>query len=94
MLIEDLDFLDELEALRATVALAMFALFEKARDIDDDWAARGFLDLEVGIFRNEGLWLSETEHTPFIQANRHVLIAYVMRRRSIAIPSVSKPQDS
>lgn len=42
MLIEDLVFLAELEALRAMVALVVFAFFEKARDIGDDWAARDF----------------------------------------------------
>jgi hypothetical protein len=38
VLIEDLDFLAELEVL---------ALLEIARDFGDDRAARGFLDLEV-----------------------------------------------
>ena len=43
MLIEDLGFLMELEVLWATVALAMFALFETARDIGNvDRAARDF----------------------------------------------------
>jgi hypothetical protein len=44
VLTEDLDFLADLEVL------VMFALFEKARDIGDDRAARELLDLEVVIF--------------------------------------------
>ena len=64
-LIEDFDFLADFEALWATVALAMFALLETARDIGDNWAAREFLDMEVVIFTMKVCWWvrQDTIHT-------------------------------
>ena len=70
MLIEDLDFLVELELLRAT---AVFALFENVRDIGDDGAGRDFLDLEVVIFAIEVCCWVKLNKTPytFYTISRH-----------------------